>query len=349
MARRVPKVRVGLVGLGGMGRCHLGAWCSLPGAQVVAVCDVEKVRLRTGPRAPGTNIRAGGRSPKLGGVRKYLRAEELISNPEVEVVDVCLPSDLHERCSIMALEAGKHVLCEKPISVSLAAARRMSAAARRSPGSLMVAHCIRFWPEYAWAREEVFRRRRYGRVLAASFRRLSAPPRWSWRDWLLDESRSGGVPLDLHIHDVDFLRCALGKPRAVSAAASTGTVKRGVTDHILAHYRYEGTGPVTAEASWCMAPSFGFEMSFTIVCEKATVLYSSRTEPTMVIHTRSGRSLTPRLPAGDGYRREIEYFLDCVARKRSPRLSGAEEALKSLELALAEVRSLRARGRWVKV
>ena len=337
---------VGILGLGGMGRVHLGAHAAGRRGRLVAVADVDAKRLAGGWRAVESNIRApGGRRPDLSGVARYGSAEELIADPEVEAVDVCLPTYLHARYSIMALEAGKHVLCEKPIAHSLGPARRLAAAAKKARGKFMVAHCIRFWPEYLWVKEQIAERERYGRLLAASFRRLSCAPRWSWRNWMADPAKSGGVPLDLHIHDADFLRVAFGEPRAVSAIGSVG--KNGV-NHIAASYRYDRLGPVTAEASWCMAPAFGFEMSFTLVCERATVLYSSRNSPGLAVQTRSGRSLAPRLAAGDGYAREIDYFLKCVQKGRAPRLSGAREALKSLQLALAEIRSLRASGRWMR-
>ncbi len=338
---------MGIIGLGGMGRVHLATHVAGRRGRLVAVADVDAKRLAGGWRKVQSNIRApGGPRADLSGVARYPSAEELIADPRVEVVDVCLPTYLHAEYSIMALAAGKHVLCEKPIAESLAPARRLAAAAAKARGRFMVAHCLRFWPEYLWLKEQVIKRRKYGRVLAASFRRMSSAPRWSWRNWMADPAKSGGVPLDLHIHDVDFLRFAFGGPQAVSALGAVG--KNGV-NHIAASYRYDRLGPVTAEASWCMAPAFGFEMGFTVVCERATVIYGSRNSPALVVHGDSRRSRSPRLAKGDGYAREIDYFLECVQKNRAPRVSSAAEALKSLKLALAEVRSLRAGGRWVKV
>jgi predicted dehydrogenase len=341
------KVRVGLIGVGFMGRGHYRVHRAGTKSQVVAICDVEDRKL-AGDWGGGGNL--GDTSAKiedLTGIRKYQDGHQLIADPDIDLVDITLPTHLHAEYTLAALAAGKHVLCEKPICNDLADARKVVAAAARAKGKFMVAHCIRFWPEYAWVKEHAVDGKEFGKVLSASFRRLSSTPIWSHRNWLMDGSKSGGAAVDLHIHDVDYVRYLFGEPRAVSALGVIGAVSSGGVDHIVAQYRYPGVKQVTAEGGWAMAPGFGFEMKFFILCERATVSFGVK-EPGLTVYPAKGESFKPAVAAGDGYSREIDYFLDCIIEDRKPAVVTGLEALKSLKLALAEVKSIKAGGKLVK-
>ena len=154
--------------------------------------------------------------------------------------------------------------------------------------------------------------------------------------------------MELHIHDVDFVRYLFGNPEQVWAAGAVGAVSGGGVDHILAQYRYPGVKQVSAEAGWELAPGFGFEMSFVIACEGATVVYNSTRTPALAVHLSDGTTVVPEVAAGDGYSREIDYFLDCVLRDRPPAVITPQEALSSLELCLMEIESVRAGGCWLE-
>ena len=130
--------------------------------------------------------------------------------PEVDVVDICLPTDLHADFAVRALQMGKHVVCEKPMAISLAEADRMIEAARKSGRRLMIAHCIRFWPEYVELRRLV-ESGELGHLLSLSLTRYSPFPSWGSDNWLADERRAGGAALDLHIHDTDFAAYLMGR------------------------------------------------------------------------------------------------------------------------------------------
>lgn len=349
------KVRVGLIGIGFMGRAHFGIHQKNSKSEVVAISDVDDRKL-AGDWGGGGNL--GDTSAKtvdLAGIRKYKDGFELIKDPDVDLVDITLPSYLHAKYTLAALAAGKHVLCEKPISNSMADARKVVAAAARAKGKFMVAHCIRFWPEYAWVKEHVVQKKEFGKVLSASFRRLSGTPFWSWNNWLMGVDKSGGAAVDLHIHDIDYIRYLFGEPRAVSALGTIGAVSAGGVDHIVAQYRYPGVKQVTAEGGWAMVKGFGFEMSFLLICEKATVVYDCRTTPTLAVHVRDesdfreGRTINPPVAPGDGYSREIDYFLDCIVENRKPTIVTGQEALRSLRLATAEIKSIRAGGKLIKL
>jgi 1,5-anhydro-D-fructose reductase (1,5-anhydro-D-mannitol-forming) len=344
------KVRVGIAGIGFMGRMHFANCRRDPRCRVTAIADTDPRKLAGDWGSTGGNIgreRAG--RADLAGIRKYSRIEDLIADPGVDLVIITLPSFLHAELTLKALAAGKHVLCEKPITTDPGDARRVVAAAARSKGMLMVAHCLRFWPEYAWAKREVVERRLFGRVVAASFRRLSATPDWSWSNWIIDSRRRADAANELHIHDADMVRYLFGEPEAVWASGAVGVISRGGVDHLIAHYRYPRIKAVSAEGGWAFAKGFGFEASFILTCERATVVYDSTAEPTLVAHLADGRRLVPKPAAGDAYALELGYFLDCIRRGRRPQVITPADAARSLALVLAGVKSVEAGGRWVKV
>jgi predicted dehydrogenase len=210
----------------------------------------------------------------------------------------------------------------------------------------MVAQCIRFWPEYEVTKELVAKKT-YGSVYSASFRRVSATPVWGWRNWLQKHKLSGGAAIDLHIHDIDYVNYLFGLPKAVSAVGMTKT--SGGVDHVVSNYTFGRKNlQVTAEGGWGMHPAFPFSMAFTIVCERATIDYSSAKSPSLTVYTADGKVVAPEVPAGDGYGREIDYFLTCIQDGKKPTRVTAETAHDALRVAWAEIRSIQS-GRRVAV
>ncbi|MFW6065817.1 MAG: Gfo/Idh/MocA family protein, partial [Planctomycetota bacterium] len=181
-------VRVGVVGLGMMGRTHLTAYRDIPQADVVALCDSDPDR-REGERSAAPGARATG------------NYRELLEDSGIDAVDLCVPTHLHATLTVEALEAGKHVFCEKPMALRTDQARAMLAAAETAGRTLMVGHVLRFWPEYV-AIKQIIDDGRFGRVRSAALRRISGPPGWD-AGWYADASLSGSAAMDLHIHDVD--------------------------------------------------------------------------------------------------------------------------------------------------
>jgi len=332
-------VNVGVVGIGFMGNMHFNVHRANKRARVVAIADLNEKRLKGDWSDIAGNIGdAAAANVDLSGVATYKEADDLISSADVGLVDICLPTYLHRKYAIKALEAGKNVLCEKPISLSLEDAQQILKASERAKGKFMVAHCIRFWPEYALVKEMVAEGR-YGGVLSASFRRLSPTPTWSGDNWLLDAKKSGSALYDLHCHDVDYINYLFGRPQAVSAAG-VSHITSGI-DHVATNYIYEDGKQVTAEGGWLFPPAFPFEMSFTIVCEEATLDYNSGREKALAIYLADGSASYPEVPPGDGYVREIDYFLQCIEEDKEPEVVTAKKALSSLEIVVAEEEAIR--------
>jgi predicted dehydrogenase len=327
-------LRIGIVGLGFMGKMHFETYGRMKNARVTAICDVDPTKRAGDWSGIAGNIGGGGSRVNLSGIHVYSRLGDMLGDPAVDVVDITLPTYLHARAAIAAFKAGKHVICEKPMAINSSAAASMVKAARRARRRLFVGHCIRFWPQYAVARK-IVRSGKWGRVLTAAFRRFSTTPTWSWRNWLLNPKRSGVAALDLHIHDADFVLYTFGKPRAV--AARGGGLGRDRMDHIIASYDFGGGRLVTAEGAWEFAPGFPFSMTFTIVMQKATL--NLGTDLKLSLHRMRGGTTEVKVPAGDGYGHELNHFVECIRKNKASPVVSPESALRSVKLIEAEVRS----------
>ncbi len=337
-------IRVGIVGLGFMGRMHYRCWRAQPGAAVVAVCEANPAVVQAVSQrpAPEGNVAGAADHIDLTGVTVYSKLEELLAAGAVDALSITLPTYLHAPTTLQALEAGVHVLCEKPMALSVADCERMAAAARAHGRVLQIGHCLRFWPEYDVARQ-LIADGAHGRVVAASFRRFSSAPTWSPDNWFADEQRSGGQPLDLHIHDSDYIQYVFGMPAAVSSLADAAQT------YISSQYHYPDSSPcIVAESTWRMTPSFGFEMSFAIMCERATILLDSTRTPAFRVCPAEGAPFTPAVPSGDGYEREIDHFTRAVAGETVAPVVTPEQSRDTIRLVLAEKQSAR-EGRRVEL
>ncbi|GIW87929.1 MAG: oxidoreductase [Isosphaeraceae bacterium] len=334
-------LRVGIVGLGYMGRMHYRCWSNVAGAEVTAACERNPKVLADAGKPVVGNVAGAADRVDLDRLKVFEDYEALLASGSVDALSITLPTFLHADATVKALEAGVHVLCEKPMALDVASCDRMVEAARRSGKVLQIGHCIRFWPEYVVARE-LIRSGEHGAVVAASFRRFSAMPSWGPDSWFADETRSGGQPLDLHIHDSDYIHHLFGMPEEVSSVADPGQ------GYIATQYRYPGGPAVVAESTWRMMPSFAFEMSFVIVLEKATILYDLTRTPAFRVLPAQGEPFTPSLPSGDGYSREIEHFARAVAGEPVEPIITPEQARETIRLVLAEKQSAR-EGRPVRL
>ena len=326
-------VNVGLIGLGFMGNTHLQVYTNLRNVKVVAVA--EQLIERANQVASQIDARA------------YELQDELMEDPKVDMVDICLPTHLHAETTVKAAENGKHVLCEKPISLDLDGADKMIDAARRNNVKFMVGHVIRFWPEYQMLKK-IRETSELGTLRSLVCSRLSARPAWAQGNWILDERKSGSAALDLHIHDTDYILYLLGTPDSVLAA--------GTVEHIQTLYNYGDGLLVSAEGGWDLPEKFPFVMSYRAVFDRGTAEYFSNRTPTLTIYEGGKEPRAPRVPmppirakavggnisAIAGYYNEIKYFVDCVEKDEEPATVTPADARAALEVTLAEIASVRA-------
>jgi predicted dehydrogenase len=324
--------RVGIIGLGFMGRMHISAYEKVRNAKLVAIADQDAKRAGGDFAGAWGNIAGAVEKLDMAGIAGTTDFNALINNPDVDLVDICVPTPAHEQLATAALAAGKHVLCEKPLAIDSASAKRIADAAARAKGLFMPAMCMRFWPQWAWLKQAIDDRR-YGAVKGATFRRVASMP----PGWFSNGAMSGGGILDLHVHDTDFVYHLFGTPSGVFSRGYTKT--SGKTDHIVTEYLYDG-GPalVSAEGSWCMADGFAFTMRYTVNFENATADFDIGREPSLVVS--AGGKAEPVVLAGDGYEGELTYFIDCIQSGRKPTLVTAADAVAGLEILEAEQRSI---------
>jgi predicted dehydrogenase len=330
------KVNVAVVGLGFMGVTHLRVYLENPQARVVAVCGASRLPVNGVLAGVAGNIKKSDDIVLGQNLKVFRELAELLAEAEVDLVDICTPTPLHPAQTIAALRAGKHVLCEKPLARTSAAAREMLRAAENARGGLMPAMCMRFWPGWAWLKP-VVAGQTYGKVLAARFSRLSAMPAWNQTNTYSDDD-TGGALFDLHIHDTDFVHFLFGRPAGVFSTGVTDS--RGTIKHVVTQYHYPGGPAVSAEGGWLLPQ--GFNMAYTLHCERATLDFDLSRGTDALVVTEAGQSpRVVKLEGADGYAGEINYFVDCVVNRRPPQIVTACDGVAALEICEAEEKSLR--------
>lgn len=327
-------INVGLIGYGFMGHMHAQCHEATGQAKVAALVDPEPDRRKEA-------------EAKLG-CKTFAAISDLLDWGGVDMVDICTPTYLHEEQVIAVAKAGKPVLCEKPMSLSVESCDRMIAAVKEAGVPMMTGQVIRFWPEYQ-AVKEIVDSGKYGRVEWLSARRLSPPPTWAWKGWLLDPARSGGAVLDLHIHDLDYIAWLIGTPGKIQASGIPGP-HRGVDSVLALGWEHRGGAKSFAEGSLVLAPTFPFNMALLVACEKATIRFDSGSTPSLMVYPFEGQPFAPALPAPEvsvssdaqgnigslgGYYNEIKYFLECIEAGKKPEVVKPEDAREAVRICLA--------------
>lgn len=332
------RVNVAVVGLGFMGVTHLRAYQPVELAQIVAVCDSVRLPVKGVLKGVAGNIKSSDDIDLGPHVKVYRKLEEVLADPEVDLVDLCTPTPLHPEQAIAALRANKHVLCEKPLARTAAAARQILAAAEASAGFLMPAMCMRFWPGWSWLKK-VVQEQTYGRVLTARFRRMSEMPAWSKQGTYSASTDIGGALFDLHIHDTDFVNFLFGRPQAVF---STGVARPGASvDHVTTQYLYADGPAVYAEGSWLLTK--GFTMAYTLLCERATLDFDlARGGQAMQVTEEGKAPRTVTYEGPDGYGGEVRYIVERISEQEPPTIVTGRDGLAALEICEAEEWSFRA-------
>ncbi|MFQ5854120.1 MAG: Gfo/Idh/MocA family protein [Anaerolineae bacterium] len=317
-------LKLGLLGAGFIGRIHAAALDQIDGVQLVAIAD--------------SNAQAADDLARAYHARAYETVEDLIQAPDIEVVDVCLPTFLHEYSVSRAAAEGKHIICEKPLALTKAEAERMAAAVDSAGVHFMVAQVLRFSPEYV-AIKNLVQDQSLGRPLMTVAYRLEEPRAM---EWIKDPALSGGAVLDLHVHDLDFLYSIFGMPQAVCAVGVQSDT--GAWDHVVTSLDFAAVKG-SAEASYLMPVGYPFSVGFRLVCTKGSVEYRSRVirmdgerhpERSELMVYRPGQpAYEVDTPDTDGYLAELRYFVDCLNRGRRPTVATMAEALDVLDIVMA--------------
>lgn len=327
-------LRIGLIGCGYMGGMHSACYKAIENAQVVAVADIREEKAEEIAKVHGAKI--------------YSNGVDLINHAEVDVVDICLPTYLHTEHAVMAMKNGKDVFIEKPVCMTRAEGALLLKTQEETGAKVQIGQVIRLWDEYVWLKEAADRKE-YGEIQTAVFKRLSPTPTWGWENWLHDAKRSGSMALDLHIHDVDYMRHLMGEPKTFHSSVMRN--EKGIIEQIFTTFDYDSDAVVTVEGCWDYPADFPFEMSFRIKFEQATVVLDG---DGLTVYPKEGGKIRPEIkPAfeGDneiggnlsslgGYYNELKYFIDRLSANELPVAAPLSEGVKSVDLVLKEIESV---------
>ncbi len=343
-------IRVGIAGIGFMGMIHYLSYQKVRGARVVALCEMNKQRLAGDWRDIKGNFGPAGERMDLSGIATYENLAEMFADPDIELVDVCLPPVFHAGAVVDALRSGKHVFCEKPMALDVAATRRMVAAAEKAGKMLMIGHVLPLFPEYQFALKTI-NSGKYGQLLGGHFKRVIADPLWLPHYYKQDVI--GGPMLDLHIHDAHFIRLLFGMPTAVD---THGRWRGEVLDYFQSQFYFEDPRIVVSATSGVVnQQGRSFLHGYEIHLEKATLVFEFGViedkpqvlMPCTVIPHR-GKVRVPKLPSGDpmvAFKAELTEVLKSVRTGKPPTFLTVDLARDAIRLCHKQTESARKRSR----
>jgi predicted dehydrogenase len=313
-------MRVGLVGAGFMGGVHLNAYAGMPEVEVAGVADAR--------------VESAVAGAEMVGARPYASYEELVAAEDVEVVDICLPTAFHRDLTLKAAGEGRHVILEKPIARTQEDAQEILDAFSGDGPRLFVGHVVRFFPEYVGIKQKI----EAGDLGTVGVVRTSrrSPFLLGWNDWYADWRVSGGVLLDLVIHDFDFLRWALGEVERVYARGLLGREYNRL-DYVLATLRFESGAIAHVEGHWGYPGPFNYSIE---VAGSEALLSLDSTEPSSLQLIGGAPEEIPDLASGESpYAKELEHFIYCIATGEEP-IVHAQDACEALRIGLAATESV---------
>lgn len=331
------KMKVGIIGCGGMGTTHYLSWKALSACmdvEVTALADCREEFLE----------KAAEYFPEA---KKYSTGMELIEQEKLDIVDICLPSYLHAGHALAAMDRGMHTFIEKPVCLTEEDGKKLLEAEKRTGTKVMVGQVVRSFDEYNYLKK-VYDDKTYGRLKSIVMQRLSGNVNWGYEDWFHDDKRSGSVVLDLHVHDLDFLRYLLGEPDSYDVRAAADD--SGMINQVITTYQF-GKVFATAEGLWDVSESLPFEAGFRACFEDATVVFNGTKKPSVAVYRKDGTVENPVFEpeynkqsdvAGINvsnlgpYYSEIKYFAECVRDNKEIKRAPLEEGVKSVQLALNE-------------
>ena len=319
-------MRVGIVGTGAMGMTHAAAWS-----------------------ATEATI-AGFVSKDLPTAEKLAQQYSAVIYPDlnamlaaVDVVDVCTPTYLHREMVLAAAAAGKDVVCEKPLARTIAQGQEMIAACAAAGVKLMVAHVVRFFPEYAQAKARVVSGI-IGQPAVMRFTRGVFQPKKAVDNWFVDIEKSGGMMLDLMIHDLDYARWVAGEVDSVFAKKISSSSPGSNVDHGLAILQHKNGTISHVEGSWAYPPPL-FRTRFEIAGSNGLIQQDSGATAAIKLHLLHAQNEDiPDVPLPsspldeDPYTTQIKAFHDCIANDTAVPVGGAD-GLAAVQIALAAIES----------
>lgn len=324
-------LKCGIVGLGGLGKKHLGNILAMSDkVELVALCDVDEGKISETAK---TNLGAIKTNIDFSKYNFYTDAEEMMDKEDLDFVICALPTYLHKKYAVMAMEKGLHVFSEKPMARWSDEAMEMIEVSKKTGKKLMIGQCLRFNNTYKILKE-YYENGKLGKLLRANFHRFSVVPVWGWDHWYEDYEKSGCAAMDLHVHDVDLVNWIFGKPIKVSSIATHDRTK---FDSISTRYFYDGGLCITADCDWGFSDSFGFRRGYIANFEKGALEMKDSGE--VIISPQNGEAYTVPLDFVDPYVTEMKDFIDAIENDREIEVLAPQSTKQTLDIVLAEIKS----------
>ena len=337
-------IRMGLIGLGGMGRGHLTMIEQLiesgENIELVALCDID-------PKAFGKvnaslNLEGMEKSDyNFGKYHCYLSVDEMLANEkELDLVNVVVPTYDHSTVACKVMNAGINCLCEKPMAVSLSQCQLMIDTAKKNNVRLMIGQCLRFGGEYS-ALKEIIDNGTLGAPIGGHFYRGGSAPA---KDWFFCREKGGGGLFDQHVHDVDMVQYLYGMPKAVSTIGRVILPGSGY-DTSATNYMYDGLCVHTSN-NWAQFEK-GFGRGFRADFEEGTVILDDKG---FRVYDKNDTLLDikPKHTVR-AHMAEIKYFADLIANGGENTINPPEASMETIRLALAEMESADKNGQLVEL
>lgn len=341
-------IRVGLAGIGFMGWIHYLAYQRVSGVELVAVSEPNEKRLSGDWRDIKGNFGPPGEMVDLSKIARYKDYRDMLADENVDVVDCCLPPSMHSQAAIAASQAGKHVLCEKPMALTTAECHEMVQAASKAGKQLFIGHVLPFFPEYAHA-VQLIHSGEYGKLLGGTFKRVVSDPAWMTDFW--DPNRCGGPLIDLHVHDAHLIRFLFGMPTSL---VTVGRLRGEVVEYCNTMFHFADPSLVVSAASGVInQQGRPFTHGFEIHLEKATMQYEfagfqdkGELMPLKVLPA-DGSVVRPEVGGGDpseAFVGEIEEVVKCVEANRPSSVLSGDLARDAIILCHKQTESVKSGG-----
>lgn len=278
--------------------------------------------------------------------KTYSSAEEMLENvsDNIDLVDICAPTFLHEEFILLALKHNKHVICEKPLSINLNSVDNIISKLKSSDRYLMVAQVLRFWTEYVrikeWFEDGVF-----GDIKLVSAMRLAQHPK---SEWFYNPQKSGGGIFELHIHDIDFLCYLFGNVKEVYANGSKD--ENDSWDFINSSIKFENGISAMAQGVFGITDNYPFTANMKVIGDKATAEYSlsagvnldsdGKQSNSLILYRKGKEPIIENIKSKDAYELELEYFIDCVKNNKKPEIVSLDSIKRTIKTINCLIESL---------
>ncbi|GGC84107.1 dehydrogenase [Thalassobacillus devorans] len=317
---------IAIIGAGNIATMHTTAYQKMKDVRIKTIVDVDVERAKI--MAENVDCKATA------------NIDEVLHDPEIEAVDICLPNFLHLETVMKAAEAGKHIICEKPAALTVEDAEKMFDICRKNNVVLYIAQVCRFMTAYQEI-HHVLEEKDVGDPKLVRLSRSVHYPMLVGQEWYKDESKSGGLFLDFVIHDLDFIVWNFGKPEIISSQLISEEKLKG----IIINLKVDGGPMITVNGVWTSIDQGGLHQRVEIDGTNGFVHYDNRNELPFVFKNTSGKSrmLSKETLCNDPFYRELRHFINCFRGTEQPLITD-KEVIQTLETAIEAREIAREKG-----